>query len=63
MLIKGFERLGVALGWCLGCAWLVFGGDSNWLASFKDVAGVLRLLPRLRLLHGFYFGGRGCCLR
>ena len=40
-----------------------FGGGSNWLASFKDVAGVLRLLPRLRLLHGFYFGGRGCCLR
>ena len=40
----------VVLGWCLG-------GDSNWLASFKDVAGVLRLLPRLRLLHGFLFWG------
>ena len=41
--------------WCLGGVWVVLGwclgGDSNWLASFKDVAG------GLRLLHGFYFGG------
>ena len=47
--------------WCLGGVWVVLGwclgGDSNWLASFKDVAG------GLRLLHGFYFGGKGCCLR
>ena len=53
--------------WRLGGVWVVLewclGGDSNWLASFKDVAGVLRLLPRLRLLHGFYFGEKGCCLR
>ena len=41
--------------WRLGGVWVVLewclGGDSNWLASFKDVAG------GLRLLHGFYFGG------
>ena len=47
--------------WRLGGVWVVLewclGGDSNWLARVKDVAG------GLRLLHGFYFGGRGCCLR
>ena len=40
--------------WRLGGVWVVLewclGGDSNWLARVKDVAG------GLRLLHGFYLG-------
>ena len=34
MLIKGFERLGVVLGWCLGCAWMVFGGGFKLVGKF-----------------------------